>query len=238
MEQHRERQPDPRRPGAAPDAHRAAEPAVSSSGVTTAPLRTAPSVVEAKPGAPAPAAAPRRRCAARVRATATTTKSAAEGVQGAVLRAGAARCVRVAPVAPPPETVAMAAPAPAPAPAPKPEHRRRRTAERQRRRRRRRQARLGMAGEGQGRRHVLRDREPEGHRHRRQRGPAGGRERRGHRRLRRHGLARLRQAHHRQAQQDLPVGVRAQPRHPGEGRREGRPRARRSRRWATPTRPK
>ena len=90
------------------------------------------------------------------------------------------------------------------------------------RRRRRRQARLGVAGQGQGRRRVLRDGEPEGHRHRRQRRPAGRRQRGGQGRLRGHGPARLRQAHHRQAQQDVPVRLRAQPRHPGEGRPAGR----------------
>ena len=91
-------------------------------------------------------------------------------MQGAVLGAGAARCARAAPSRRRPTTVAMAAPARARRP---PRRRSRPPAPRTaapRRRRRRRQARLGVAGEGKIVGDVLRDRQPEGHRHRGQRG--------------------------------------------------------------------
>jgi lipoprotein NlpD len=89
------------------------EPQVSSSGVTTAPLRTTPSVVESKPATsvaavpPAPApAAPRNTDTLK-----TQPKAFKEPYSEQALR-DAAR----APAAPAPETVAMATPAPAPAP--------------------------------------------------------------------------------------------------------------------------
>ena len=64
------------------------EPGVASAtGVTTAPLRTVPAVVEAKP---APAAAPRAD-RGRSHATADNYKSLAEGTQGTLLGAGGAR---------------------------------------------------------------------------------------------------------------------------------------------------
>ena len=66
-------------------------------------------------------------------------------------------------------------------------------------------------------------------------GAGGARERRRAGRLRGQRAARLRQAHHHQAQRHVPVRVRAQPRNPRQGRRSRSRADRRSPRWATPT---
>ncbi|MET0441460.1 MAG: peptidoglycan DD-metalloendopeptidase family protein [Casimicrobiaceae bacterium] len=95
-----------------------AEPAMSSSGVTTAPLRPAPSVVESKPGeTPASATAAATPPASRSSDTVKREPKAFKERYSEQALRDAAR----APVAPPPETVAMATPALTPAPAPKPE---------------------------------------------------------------------------------------------------------------------
>ncbi|MCC6195330.1 MAG: peptidoglycan DD-metalloendopeptidase family protein [Burkholderiales bacterium] len=84
------------------------EPAASPSGVTTAPLRTAPAVVEAKPGAPS-ASAPQPATAAR---NTENYKSQPKAFKEPYSEQALREAARVAP----PEPVAMAAPAPAPAP--------------------------------------------------------------------------------------------------------------------------
>jgi lipoprotein NlpD len=85
------------------------EPAGSTTGVTTAPLRSAPAVVEAKPGGvPAPAAVARNTDNYKA-----SPKALKEPYSEQALRDVA----RIA--AQPPETVAMAAPSPSPTPAPK-----------------------------------------------------------------------------------------------------------------------
>jgi lipoprotein NlpD len=90
------------------------EAQVSSSGVTIAPLRTAPAVVESKPATTVAAAAPTPAPAAsrNTETLKTQPKAFKEPYSEQALR-DAGR----APAAPAPETVAMASPAPAPAPA-------------------------------------------------------------------------------------------------------------------------
>ncbi|HTQ01820.1 MAG TPA: peptidoglycan DD-metalloendopeptidase family protein [Casimicrobiaceae bacterium] len=82
------------------------EPAASPSGVTTAPLRTAPAVVEAKPGAPAPATATPAPIARNTENYKSQPKAFKEPYSEQAMR----DAVHVA--APPPEQVAMAAPTP------------------------------------------------------------------------------------------------------------------------------
>jgi lipoprotein NlpD len=95
------------------------EPAVSPSGVTTAPLRTAPSVVESKPGSPVAAATPAPSAAAPAPSRDTdslkTQPKAFKAPYSEQALKDAARAP-AAPSAPPPDTVAMASPAPAPSP--------------------------------------------------------------------------------------------------------------------------
>jgi len=95
------------------------EPAVSPSGVTTAPLRPAPSVVESKPGAPVAAAAPAPSASAPAASRDTeglkTQPKAFKAPYSEQALKDAARAP-AAPPAPPPDTVAMASPAPAPPP--------------------------------------------------------------------------------------------------------------------------
>jgi lipoprotein NlpD len=93
------------------------ESAVSSSGVTTAPLRPAPSIIETKPGAPAVATAPAASPAPR---NTDTVKREPKAFKEPYSEQALREATR-APAAPPPETVAMATPAPTPAPPPKPE---------------------------------------------------------------------------------------------------------------------
>jgi lipoprotein NlpD len=97
------------------------EPAMSSSGVTTAPLRTAPTIVESKPGAPAVATAPAASPTASSTPRNTDTVKREPKAFKEPYSEQALREATRAPVAPPPETVAMATPAPTPAPPPKPE---------------------------------------------------------------------------------------------------------------------
>ena len=104
-----------------------------------------------------------------------------------------------APAQPLPSSPALrfAAGSPARAATPAPARR-----DRPRQLRRCRSARLDVAREGQGRCGILGDGEPEGHRHRRHGGRGGSRKRAGPGRVRRQRLARLRQAHHHQAQRE------------------------------------
>jgi lipoprotein NlpD len=102
------------------------EPAVSSSGVTTAPLRPAPAVVESKPGAPAasPPLASSPAAPPTVARSSETLKKEPKAFKEPYSEQALRDATRQ-PVAPPPETVAMATPAPAPppkveAPAPRP----------------------------------------------------------------------------------------------------------------------
>ena len=92
------------------------EPTVSSSGVTTAPLRSAPSVVETKPGAPSIAAAPPASPAPAARNT-DTVKTQPKAFKEPYSEQALKDAARV-PTAPatPPETVALASPSPPPAP--------------------------------------------------------------------------------------------------------------------------
>ena len=176
-------------------------------------------------GATGASASPRRRIAAD-RAVARSSDGLQVGAEGAARsRTRSRRCAtsrwRAARRRREPAATARAALAAPPAVA--------REAERRRRARRADDAgdddrhRLGVAGEGQGRRRVLRDRPTS--RASTSRAPRGSRcvasapgtvVYAGTR------IARLRQAHHHQAQQDLPVRLRAQPRHPRQGRRAGR----------------
>ena len=106
------------------------EPAASPTGVVTAPLRSAPTVVESRPGAPAPAAAAPSSAPATAPATVarntdtlkTQPKAFKEPYSEQALKE-AARVPAVPPPAPsaPPETVAMAAPSTAASPPPKAE---------------------------------------------------------------------------------------------------------------------
>lgn len=97
------------------------ETAASPTGVTTAPLRSAPTVVETKPGAFAPAAAappvPAPAPVARnTDALKTQPKAFKEPYSEQALKDAARVPVAPPPSAPPQETVAMATPPPAPAP--------------------------------------------------------------------------------------------------------------------------
>ena len=91
------------------------EPAVSPSGVTTAPLRTTPSVVESRPGAPfasTPAATPPPSAPASVARNSDTLKKEPKAFKEPYSEQALRDATRQ-PAAPPSETVAMAAPAPA-----------------------------------------------------------------------------------------------------------------------------
>jgi len=92
------------------------EPAVSPSGVTTAPLRSAPAVVEARPGAPSPAPATAAPAQPNVARNTENYKSQPKAFKEPYSEQALRDAAR-----PPPETVAMAAPAPAPAAPPKAE---------------------------------------------------------------------------------------------------------------------
>ena len=89
--------------------------AAGASGVTTAPLRSAPAVVEAKPAPPA-SAPPAAAAAAR---NTENYKSSPKALKEPYSEQAVRDVTRIA--AQPPEPVALAAPAPAPAAAPKPE---------------------------------------------------------------------------------------------------------------------
>ena len=175
------------------------EAPATASGVTTAPLKVGPAVSEVRPGTtPGAGSAPRRASAPR---TCGQLQVLAEGVQGTLFGTGAARCRARAE---PPETVAMAAPSsvaksePPPKSAPAaPDIDDGRG--------------LDLAGQRHGRR-GFRNHEPKGLDIAASIRRSGPRERRWSCRLCRRGTARLRQPHHRQAQQYLPVRLRAQPR--------------------------
>jgi lipoprotein NlpD len=92
------------------------EAAVSPSGVTTAPLRTAPSIVESKPGAPQ--ATPSPSAPAPVARNTDTLKKEPKAFKEAYSEQALRDATRQ-PVAPAPDTVAMATPTPAPAAPPK-----------------------------------------------------------------------------------------------------------------------
>ncbi len=102
------------------------ETQASATGVTTAPLRSAPAVTETKPGAPTPAAAapgpaaPPATVARNTDTLKTQPKAFKEPYSEQALKDAARVPVAPAPSAPP-ETVAMAAPPPSPSPAPKAE---------------------------------------------------------------------------------------------------------------------
>ena len=93
------------------------EPAVSPSGVTTAPLRSAPSVVESKPGAPVAAATPAPSAAAPVARDTDSLKTQPKAFKAPYSEQALKDAAR-APATPtaPPDTVALAQPAPGPAP--------------------------------------------------------------------------------------------------------------------------
>jgi lipoprotein NlpD len=88
-------------------------PQVSSSGVTTAPLRTAPAVVESKPATTVAAATPAPASVPAVARNTDTLKTQPKAFKEPYSEQALREAVR----APAPETVAMASPSPAPAPA-------------------------------------------------------------------------------------------------------------------------
>ena len=192
--------------------------ATTGTGVTTAPLKVAPAVTEARTGAigvPPPAATSSPPAVRNADNYKSSPKAFKEPYSEQALR-------DVARASQAPAEVAAAAPASAA---------QARTAALSYVHRRagpgggsgrRGQTRLGMAGEGQGRRRLFRDGQPEGHRHRGRGRRARHCQRQRQGCLRRQRPARLRQARHRQTQQDVAVGLRAQPGNPGEGRPAGR----------------